>query len=487
MKRAGLLLGLGCALWALPAAAETLPATPATAVQDTALSPDELKQLGAKLGARTPAAREAALRSLTTLGEDALPAMAARLTRLSGTFDAAALLEGMAELRRHAGSEADDARVDLRDGILPALTRSQKPAVVLAAELVAILRALEAQKSPEAAELIVGKLFALDAKLFRYEAPRTRTRLGPLIIPAAIRFRAHPRSWIRKFSQETLDELHVSEPGRAVQQDDVALLAAILAAYGDTLNFEAMPVVVSYVGDERSEVRAAARHALERFGKNAIWQLRERYLNATGKEADLNWGHQRLSKELAQLFEAPKREQVDEQLKRAEAALALGDFAAAEAALDQALITTPVGDAAARSAPLYVRIAGHHEASGQLGRAIACLRRALRLDPDGEAQKRSLARVRYLEAELRLSHGQVDLHAYRAALALDPGLSEAQAVLDELTGKNQERERTRQKSLALLAALVLLIAGCLALRGKRNVAAAEDRPDADDADAAPSV
>jgi tetratricopeptide (TPR) repeat protein len=446
---------------------------------DTALSARELAELAQGLGAQSAAARERALSSLTGLGEDALPAISARLTQLSTRgFDAAATLEAMSSLRSHAPQTScqtdcpQEAPLDLLKGVLPGLREKRSPALLLASELVALLRALEAQQSAEAADVIVGKLFALDAKLFRYEAPRTRSRLGPLIIPAAIRFRNHPRSWVRKFSLETLAELHVSEPGRAVQQDDVALLAAILQAYGDTLWFEAMPVVVSYVGDERSEVRAAARRALARFGKNAIWQLRERYLNTTGKEANPSWSHQRLLGELARWFETPQREAVERELARANTAIASGDFATAEAALDAALVTAPFGDAAPQLAPLYVRIAGHHEANGRVEHALDCLRRALRLDADGKDRTRTLARIKYLEAELRLATGQVDLISYTQALALDPGLSEARAVLDELTGKTRERERERQRALALLAAAVLVVAGCLALRGRRPPAAA---------------
>jgi tetratricopeptide (TPR) repeat protein len=229
-------------------------------------------------------------------------------------------------------------------------------------------------------------------------------------------------------------------------------------------------------------VRLAAQRALARFGKNAIWQLRERYLNTTGKEADPGWGHQRLLSELARWFEAPKRELVERELARAQAALGRGEFAGAEAALDALLVAVPFGEAAPKLAPLYVRIAGHHEANGQLERALACLRRALRLAPDEAQHKHILARASFLEAELRLAQGQVDLDAYTRALSLDPGLSEAQAVLDELSGKNRERERTRQRVLALLAAAVLAVAGFLALRGRRPTVAEEAA-----SDAAPSV
>src|SRR5690606_3429963 len=127
--------------------------------------------------------------------------------------------------------------VDLAEGALMVLAKTRDRATVLAVELVALMRALEGQRSPDAADLLVGKLFALDSKLFRYEAPRSRARLGVLLVPALIRHENHAKAWIRAFCQDALLTMRVDKPGRAVQQDDVALLSAILLAYGATLNF----------------------------------------------------------------------------------------------------------------------------------------------------------------------------------------------------------------------------------------------------------
>jgi tetratricopeptide (TPR) repeat protein len=460
------------------AAAGALPAAQAEApaAMDTAPTLGELGELQRALASAGAEQRKHAFLALSSLGHDALPAIGRRLEVLARSSLRAAR-PAMSDLTSRVsarfdpptrGASAPEGDVDLAAGVLPLLSRDRGAGAVLAAELVALLRALEAQRSVDAAELIVGKLFALDAQLFRDEAPRSRARFGVLMVPALIRHRNHPRPWLREFCRESLLALGADTPGRAVQHDDVALLAAILLAYGESLDFDAMPVVVSYVNDERGEVQRAARAAAMRFGRNAIWQLRERYLIATSREADPAWGHDRLLSELARWFDAPRQEAQEKQLASAREALARGAFAAAEQALDQALQLDPFGALAGRAAPLYARIAGQHEASDRLEQALACLRRAVRLAPDAPGHAAWLARIAYLEAELRLGTGTVDLAGYRRALALDPALAEARAVLDELTGVNAERARARRRALAVLAAVLLTAAGFFTLRAGRG-------------------
>ena len=229
-----------------------------------------------------------------------------------------------------------------------------------------------------------------------------------------------------------------------------------------------MPVVVSYVTDERVEVREAARTAITRFGKNAIWQLRERYLNVTGKEADPAWGYQRLLADLARTVDAPRRSAFESELAKATAALDAGDFAGAQRGLDAALLTAPQGELALRGAPLYERVAAYFEAHEQLEAALSSLRRALRLDPAGQGANRIRARIDFLEAELRLAQGQVDVVAYQRALTLDPSLAEARETLDELSGERSRREGARRRTAGLAAAALLVVAAFTVLRGGRK-------------------
>lgn len=478
---------LGAALLAVSAGLALPAQAQPPSGADVAPTLGELVELQRALAGASAEQRRQAFLALSRLGHDALPAIGRRLDALAHTSlraartaisDLTSLASERADQRTQAASAAGG-EIDLAAGMLPLLSRDRGTGAVLAAELVALLRALEAQHSLEAAELIVGKLFALDAQLFRDEAPRSRARLGVLMLPALIRHQNHARPWLREFCRESLIALGADTPGRAVQHDDVALLAAILLAYGDSLNFDAMPVVVSYVSDERGEIQRAARAATLRFGRNAIWQLRERYLIATGKEADPTWGHEQLLAELARRLDAPRQQAQEKQLAAANEALARGAFTAAERALDEALQLAPFGVLAARAAPLYARIAGHHEAGDRLEQALACLRRAVRLAPDASGHSAWLARIAYLEAELRLGKGTVDMSGYRRALALDPALAGARTVLDELTGVNAERERARRRALAVLAAVLLASAGFFTLRvGRARATRPPVEPDA---------
>jgi tetratricopeptide (TPR) repeat protein len=453
----------------------------AETAEDTAPTLVELHALAGELASADVGVRERALASLGNLGADALPALRSRLSELrSRGFDVEATLSGMSELRRVQGVAEPDGKVDLALGARKVLAAKRDAGNVLAVELISYLRALEAQKSPAAAELIVGELFALDAKLFKYEAPRTRERLSVLILPALLRHRTHPKPSIRRFCEDSLLELRIESPGRAVQQDDVVLLAAILDAYGDTLTFEAMPVVISYITDERVAVREAALAATRRFGKNAIWQLRERYVNATGKEPDANWGWQRTLDELLRVHDGPKRAAFLERLGKAESALGAGDVIGAEKLLEEALLARPRDPEAKRAGQAYARIAASHFEGDALLPALAAYRRAVRLDPENAEARSWRARILFVEAEQRLAQGIVDLSAYQQALALDPTLEPAEKMLDELTGARSARDAWYRKLVGLAAAALLVIAGLVMLR---KPPAPEAEPEMHDDDA----
>ncbi len=402
-------------------------------------------------------------------------------------FDQESALQAFTDFRKVQGVEGGpEAPVDLALGVLPTLERNRSAGTLLGAEVIALLRALEAQRSPEAAELIVSRVLSLNSKLFRYEAPRVRERLSVLLLPGLIRHQNHPRPWVRAFCADSLKAMGITSPGRAVQQDDVGLLAAILSAYGDTLTFDAMPVVVSYVTDERLEVQSAARRAVARFGRNAIWQIRERYVNATGKDADPSWSHQRLLKELYRLHEEPKQQAFEAELARAQKALDAGAFAEARTALDAALRVSPSKELAQQTAPLFTRLGEQAFEQQQADTALSDYRRALRLSDDEPHKNLLRARIAYLEGELRLADGVLDLTSFERATQLDPSFAPAESALDELSGARAEREQKQRRVLGFVAALLMALAGFALLRAYRPQAtSAEPEGSSDPADDEP--
>jgi hypothetical protein len=339
---------------------------------------------------------------------------------------------------------------------------------------VALVHALALQRSPEAAELVIGKLLGSAKDTATAEGGTLVDRLGPLAIPALIRARTSPRLWHRALCMSWLAAAGYDQPGRAVQQDDAHLLAAILEAYGDTLAFEAMPVVVAYLVDERAAVRHAAERASTRFGRNAIWQLRERYLNVTGRDAPAEWGHQRVLAELQREHFAERSARQARSLAAARALATSGEPSRALAELAPALGGDTSDELAAELARFLFTLGEASLVRRDPGTARLALARALRLDPSGVDAPRARARLLFLDAESLASAGVLDAGRYEAASALDPKFAPAQTVLDELSGRAEAREAWWRRIIAALAGISMAAGATFWLRAPRATPALLD-------------
>lgn len=455
------LLAAATAWGSVGARATAAPA--ATPAVTTAVTSAEVRELADELGGSDARTRADALAALAQLEDDALPAIEAYLgarPRTSGLAQSVAALRAAAP--RGERNPADALLVSARAAL------QKGPLARAAAEWAALAHALAARRSPEAAELLVGKLLTADEALAAAEGPLLMDHLGPVAIPALVRCRTSPRLGLRALCGEWLQRDGYDQPGRAVQQDDAQLLAAILRAYGDTLAFEAMPVVVSYLVDERAAVRHAAERATARYGRNAIWQLRERYLNVLGRDAPPDWSHQRLLAEIQREHFAPRVA-----LQNAAIAAARGarDPEAALAALEPALEHDVADDLASELGGLLFAIGERALEEGKPQLARRALGRSLRVSPDGVDASRARARTTFLEAEALAARGIVDAGRYEAAHELDPQLAPAAAVLDDLSGRARERERWLQRLVAALAGLAMAGGAGFWLRSLRPTSA----------------
>lgn len=87
--------------------------------------------------------------------------------------------------------------------------------------------------------------------------------------------RGHENATVRRWAARGIRKLGMNEPSAAVRIADHHLVAKIILAYANPLDFGALPVIVSSMNSDKIEIRSAARKAIRRFGKNAIWTLRE--------------------------------------------------------------------------------------------------------------------------------------------------------------------------------------------------------------------
>jgi tetratricopeptide (TPR) repeat protein len=300
-----------------------------------------------------------------------------------------------------------------------------------------------------------------------------RERAGMTLLPSLIALRSSPEPRVRGWAQAGVRALNMDDPIAATSLPDARLAAEVVRAYGDPLDYQAMPRVVRLAGSDKLQIRAAARATIDRFGKNAIWQLRELYAEVAGQPAERGWS---TAKTAAELYAALDREQVEDSetlLSQGLSKFVAGELDVMQERFDRLLALDPSFDARAKMAPGYAALGALRFQQNKLAAARDAYQRALRLAPQAEDARALRGQLAFIDAELALSRGVADLDGYRAALQHDPQLKPAQNALDELSGAARARDRSR-KRIAAGAAVGLLVMLALTLaRGRRRARAAQ--------------
>jgi tetratricopeptide (TPR) repeat protein len=457
---AGLLLA-GLAGLALPNHAIGSPLDSPLTV--TGWTSSDLHALRTSLGVQDERARRHAWRALSRLGDDANEAIAMRFEALRAAGAGGAISSVAAEVRKRMRGQSRTER-NTESAVLTLLQSRRDETAIAGVEWLALVNALEHQRTCDAANILLLRGLAIEKQVSADEGPGVLERLGSVAIPALIRCRNHPKAWLRPLCAEALHATEMELPARALQQNDARLITEILRAYGDTLVFEAMPAVVSHLVDERTNVRNAANSAVERFGKNAIWQLRERYLDLTGRDPSPHWSHERLLSEI-------RSEHAGERLwlfenARSAAKEALEERAPAKAldALESILEAPPPDEALETVLPWLVRAGELAEEQDMHPQALAAFRRALRISPAHVDAQSWRARVVFLEAEYLAAAGQLQFPRYEKASQLDAKFAQASKTLLEIRGASEGQEKNWRRLAAALAGSLLTAAALVLLR-----------------------
>ena len=484
--RVGFGVLVGALLWLSTAAARAQ--TPASTLVGAA----ELGALAERLGSDDPAAREAAVAALRALDEDALPGIEARIVSLAGHRPPAAdVSAAIADIRHGAGSRRADDQIDIGPGVLPALAVRHDATLVAVCESVVLWRALESIGTT-ASYRMLADLVALDGAPWEAETHRFVERVGVRLGPMLIAVRNHPNTMVRRWSRWAGTELGFDVPGRAIQLPAVAhdstLLADTLQAYGAVRQMDAMRVLASYVGSQHAQVREAARASLALFGRNAIWAMREQLELVTGQDANPEWGWERTMTALYAAHDDARLAPVRAELAAGQAAAARADFE--EMGRHYAAVLLRAPELAQRD-----QMAAGYASLGELRRSHAdptgaehAYRRAVFLAPTHARAPSWKCALLALHADLELSRGVADLHAYQRVLELAPADVRAREVLDRVSGAHASRDRVKRRVAAGAAALLLLVAAVTALsyRSKRlTVRAPNPAEVSDDSDTSP--
>lgn len=435
------------------------------------LSAAQIEQVASGLRSADENARATAAHALENLHAESVPGIAGRLAALSQARPAPErVLEIMTALRHAVGSRRADDSIDRADGVLTVLASDHDATMQKVIEPLLLLRALERMETLKA-HVLIGNVLALDGgDPWDHEARLLRERQGLSLLPALLALRSHESASVRSWAQQSVRALGMEDPAVATALSDSHLVAQTVLAYSDPLDFQAMPVLVRLVASEKLEVQQAARLAVQRFGRNAIWQLRELYEEVAGQRASGDWDAARTASELYQVLDRAAVEEADTLLAQGMSHLVAGRLDEMQALYDRLLALFPLFKEQAKLAPGYAALGEHKLMADDLVAARDAYERALRLDPKAKDAERWRAQLAYTDAELSLSHGVLDLHLYQAALEHDPTHARAAEALDRLSGAQAARERAKKKTAAGLALGLLVVGLFFGLRGRRRAA-----------------
>ena len=454
-KLATAVLGLLTVLaGATSAAADTPPAAAASATAaEPAMSSEELERLLGALAGDDAGARKAAVKTISELGADAVPALTKKL----------------AELRKATSAPVVAAMKPLKDGPdlleklieLPRSDGGAKTALLIAA----MIRALaHAGTTPAVRQLV--KIAGDHGGVFRPEITRQTRALGDRALPALIETRKDASADLRHWAYGQLEAMGKRIPGDAVQTHDNQVLADVLRAYGTIHDLDAVPVMLSFVSSDRLVVRSAARESLTAFGSDANWKLREAYSNLTGKSAPDAWTAAEVAKELFAAYDRVRLQEVYGLLEDGLAKEKDGKLDEAVAAFDKVLARQPMLDRRAETVPAYLAKAEQIEETDRVT-AVALLRKAERLAPEGPRVSQVKAEIAYLEGEDLVARGVPDVEPFKRALVLEPTHAKARAELERMTSTADDRQ-TRTRNIAAAAGCLLLAVVALLLFGGRR-------------------
>jgi len=369
--------------------------------------------------------RERAAQELYEAKSDWVAASARKLDALADAADRDAMNRVLTKIRertRHADSDAT--KVDYLDAVL-ALPAPSERAWQDLVRLLALGRTLEAIGTTSACRELVRMYVRFD--LVRLDVQRRLDRVGDPALAALIETTRHPAPKIAEWAKRQLSLRGKAIPQEAVRTTDPSVLAGVLLALGRVGDPETARLLISFSGTDRLEVRTAARQALVLLGESAAWQLREAFLDTTGRNAPRDWTWKRLARELFTELDRTRLSQVYEIYERALASHKQGDFAAMKQGFDRVLTQSPLFEGREAMAELYLEFAERHPEP--VDQAEDALRRAERIAHDETTRRRVQSRLLLLRAEQLEKRGFWDRTLVERAAHLDPDNAAAERAL----------------------------------------------------------
>lgn len=466
-----------------------LPKLPSIALPaPAAASVTELEQILGKMATGSADEQEKAQTRLRESGAELLPAMAKKLSELRKTANRDEIEKLIEEARKRGKKGKKSNKKDKADkpdkadkgatkddgdwlSFVLAAPKSGDAVYKDAVAVLAIERALtDIGTTPAVRELV--NVYFYFGDLFRIDVQHMIEKLGDRAVPALIEGRKHDVEKVRRWCAKQLDVIGKAIPGEAVQVADAQTLADVLRAYGRTKEIDALRVVVSFTGNDRVQVRDAAREAVVSYGEAAVWMLREQYESFTGNRPPPGAPWDRIAQDIFTAHDSARMAEVVGTFDEGKERQKEGKLEEMADAYDKVLARVPTFDRRAEMAPGYLALAQSVDRKDP-ERALLLARKALRLAPDSPQANGLASYIATLEGEDLVAHGLADTSPFKRALEKDPTNDRAKSALARLETQTAIRPPPTSRYLAagaigLTATLASLFIG---LVGRKKPAA----------------
>lgn len=343
-------------------------------------------------------------------------------------------------------------------------------------QLLASSRMLRHIGTTEAARELI-RIYVRFGEFMRIDTQRQLEELGDRAGAALIEAQRHPAQKIASWAEKRLDLRGMVIAHEAVRTKDDEALADILVALGRSRDPDAARILISFAGTEKAQIRTAARRGIALMGEVGAWQLRDAYLDITGKHPPRDWTWKRTARELFTEYDRLRLEKVFDHYEEAKALQEKGELEAMKKGFDTVLALSPLFEQREAMAPGYVAFAAKVR-DEQPDEAILALRRAERITDDDQLRKKAESMRHTLEAEKLLERGVFDRGLLDKAIALDPDSDRAReerarsgAPAHKLDSKTRYAVAIAVASFALVGAGFILFG---AARRRRQAGAPEE-------------
>jgi len=395
----------------------------------------------------TPGASDAPAKTLST-GTFDVEQLGAELDLLAKTGDNGKVAETLQAVAKAAGAKYWRDDFDLVAGLV-ALPSADPDAYRALLGTACILQTLAKDGRKEAVARMI-RVVPDHGGMLRFEIARRMKALGDKAVAPLILARQDKAT--RGFAWQTLDAMQKKIPGDAVQAKSNDVLSAILLAYGETKDADALGAVMSFITSERDEVRAAARTAVLSYGEQAREKLRETYGNVMNAPPPNDWTADRIAHALYDVLDKQRLVEIDTLVDDGLSRAQKDDVEGAVQDFDKVLARMPFIARRTLMAPAYARLALKLEDTDRDGARVA-FRKSLDLDPNGTHAAESRAELEVMDGEDLATRGIDDRAPFERALQIDPANAKARAALDRIDAKARSSEdRSRKWTWAALFA-----------------------------------